>query len=51
MRKRPKLTQQEARLLRELLVNQPTKMGVRKSEQKGWSDLPLFRDDQQQMLF
>ena len=48
----PKPSALEQKLLAELLATQPTRMGIRKSENLGFSDLPLFnRSDQQQNLF
>lgn len=41
--KKARLTRIEQQLLRELLLEQTTRIGVRKSERKGWQDLPLFR--------
>ncbi|WP_421830232.1 hypothetical protein [Larkinella sp.] len=42
----------EQKLLAELLATQPTRLGIRKSENLGFSDLPLFNHpDRQQNLF
>lgn len=48
----PKPSVLEQKLLAELLATQPTRFGIRKSENRGFSDLPLFNStDRQQNLF
>jgi hypothetical protein len=48
----PKPSVLARKLLAELLANQPTRLGIRKSENLGFSDLPLFNlSDRQQNLF
>lgn len=49
-KKQPKRTALEEQLFRELLVNQTTKVGKRKSENKGWSDTPLFGQKQSELF-
>ncbi|GHB64132.1 hypothetical protein [Persicitalea jodogahamensis] len=47
-----KLTPIEQKALRELMVEQPNALGgVRREQKKGYSDLPLFRKDDQTSLF
>ena len=47
-----KLTPIEQKALRQLLVEQPNSLGgVRRDQKKGYSDLPLFKKDDQVDLF
>lgn len=41
-KKKPQLTHLERKALQELLTQQTTRIGTRKSENKGFSDTPLF---------
>lgn len=50
--KKPALTVLEQRALAELLREQGTRLGTKKSENRGWTDTPLFNDqDKQTKLF
>lgn len=52
MKKKPKLTPTEQKLLVEAMTEQPLRLGAKKSEQKGFSDLPLFdQSNRQRELF
>ena len=47
-----RLTPLEKKALRDLAKEQPEAMlKVRRSEQKGYTDLPLFKEDNQTSLF
>ena len=47
-----KLSTHEQKLLVEMLMNQTTRMSLPKSENKGFTDLPLFNEkDRQTNLF
>lgn len=47
-----KLMPQDQKALRELLKEQPSALGgVRREQKKGYSDLPLFKKDDQTSLF
>lgn len=54
MKKKPKRTPLEQQLLRELASTQAVRVGLPKSQCKGWSDTPLFKsaaEDRQTNLF
>ncbi|GAB3936976.1 hypothetical protein [Larkinella terrae] len=46
--KKAKLTTFEVKLLNEFLMSQPTRVGLRKSENQGFLDLPLFNHVEKQ---
>lgn len=47
-----KLTPEDQKALRELLIEQPNALGgVQREKKKGYSDLPLFKKDDQSSLF
>lgn len=47
-----KLTPEDQKALRALLKEQPNALGgVRRDQKKGYSDLPLFKKDDQTSLF